>query len=180
MSSGAVAASDPGGGETKLAAGADVTMSEAEGEVPAFAADVKVEGKAPLAMDVAHEGGDVAVTDPLYATESAGMVGAEGPGDEHVEGVDAVNGEDGGEEGTLEAGAGGLLPETERKPVLVVDVATAAAGSATPEHAEAGKETAQSPVLVSVLPIDGTVLAKRLELYSPIPFQNPTNLKKIL
>ncbi|CAD6333582.1 unnamed protein product [Miscanthus lutarioriparius] len=136
MSSGAVAASDPGGGETKLVAGADVTMSEAEGEVPAFAADVKVEGKAPLAMDVAHEGGDVAVTDPLYATESAGMVGAEGPGDEHVEGVDAVNGEDGGEEGTLEAGAGGLLPESERKPVLVVDVATAA-GSATLEHAEA-------------------------------------------
>ena len=179
MSSGAVAASDPGGGETKLAAGADVTMSEAEGEVPAFSADVKVEGKAPLAMDVAHEGGDVAVTDPLYATESAGMVGAEGPGDEHVEGVDAVNGEDGGEEGTLEAGAGGLLPESERKPVLVVDVATAA-GSATPEHAEAGKETAQSPVLVGVLPTDGTVLTKHLELYSPISFQNPTNLKKIL
>lgn len=136
MSSGAVAASDPGGGETKLVAGADVTMSEAEGEVPAFAADVKVEGKAPLAMDVAHEGGDVAVTDPLYATESAGMVGAEGPGDEHVDGVEAVNGEDGGEEGTLEAGASGLLTETERKPVLAVDVA-AAAGSATPEHAEA-------------------------------------------
>jgi hypothetical protein len=92
-------------------------------------------------MDVAHEGGDVAVTDPLYATESAGMVGAEGPGDEHVDGVEAVNGEDGGEEGTLEAGASGLLTETERKPVLAVDVA-AAAGSATPEHAEAGKETA--------------------------------------
>ncbi|XP_066362527.1 uncharacterized protein [Miscanthus floridulus] len=149
MSSGAVAASDPGGGETKLAAGADVTMSEAEGEVPAFAADVKVEGKAPLAMDVAHEGGDVAVTDPLYATESAGMVGAEGPGDEHVEGVEAANGEDGGEEGTLEAGAGGLLPETERKPVLVVDVATAAAGSATPEHAEAGSnELEENHVIV--------------------------------
>jgi len=179
MSSGAVAASDPRGGETKLVAGADVTMSEAESEVPAFAADVKVEGKAPLAMDVAHEGGDVAVTDPLYATESAGMVGAEGPGDEHVEGVEAANGEDGGEEGTLEAGAGGLLPETERKPVLVVDVA-AAADSATPEHAEAGKETAQSPVLVGVLPTDGTVLTKHLELYSPISFQNPTNLKKIM
>jgi len=137
MSSGAVAASDPGGGEAKLVAGADVTMSEAEGEVPAFAADVKVEGKAPLAMDVAHEGGDVAVTDPLYATESAGMVGAEGPAEEHMEGVEAVNGEDNGEEGTLEAGAGGLLTETERKPVLEVDVAAAAADSATPEHNEA-------------------------------------------
>ena len=166
MSSGAVAASDPGGGEAKLVAGADVTMSEAEGEVPAFAADVKVEGKAPLAMDVAHEGGDVAVTDPLYATESAGMVGAEGPAEEHMEGVEAVNGEDNDEEGTLEAGAGGLLTETERKPVLEVDVAAAAAAadSATPEHNEAGKETAQSPVLVGVLPIDDTELTKHLEL----------------
>lgn len=184
MSSGAVAASDPGGGETRLVAGADVTISEAEGEVPAFAADVKVEGKATLAMDVAQEGGDVAVTDPLYATESAGMVGAEGPGDEPVEGVEAVNGEDCGEEGTLEAGAGGLPTETERKPVLVADVDAAAAagggGSATSEHAEAGKETAQSSVLVGVLPVDGTVLTKHIELCSPIPFQNPTNLKKIM
>ncbi|AQK86544.1 Putative PWWP domain family protein [Zea mays] len=87
-------------------------------------------------MDVAHERGDMAVSDPLYATESAGMVGTEGHGDEPVEDVDAVNGEDGGEEGTQEAGAGGLLTETERKPVLVVDV-PAAAGSAAPEHAEA-------------------------------------------
>jgi hypothetical protein len=140
MSSGTVAASDPGGGETKLVAGDDVTISEAAGDMPAFAADLKVEEKATLTMDVAHERGDMAVSDPLYATESAGMVGTEGHGDEPVEGVDAVNGEDGGEEGTQEAVAGGLLTETERKPVLAVDV-PAAAGSAAPEHAEAGKET---------------------------------------
>lgn len=35
-------------------------------------------------------------------------------------------------------------------------------------------------MLVGVLPIDGTVLTKHLELYSSIPFQNPANLKKIM
>jgi hypothetical protein len=95
------------------------------------------------------------VSDPLYANESAGMVGAEGHGDEPAEGLEAVN----GEEEMLEAGARDLLTETEKNPVLVVHVPAAAAGggSAIPEHAEAGKETAQSPVLVGVLHIDGTV-----------------------
>uniref|UniRef100_K3ZEB6 PWWP domain-containing protein n=1 Tax=Setaria italica TaxID=4555 RepID=K3ZEB6_SETIT len=126
MSSGAVAASDPGGGEPKLVAGADVAMTEADGVVAAPAAEVKAEGKAAAATDVGLEGGDAALSDPLYATESAGMVGVEGPGDEPVTGVEGVNG---GEEGRLEAGAGGQQNETERKPVPAGDVAAAAAES---------------------------------------------------
>lgn len=140
MSSGAVAASDPGGGEPKLVAGADVAMTEADGVVAAPAAEVKAEGKAAAATDVGLEGGDAALSDPLYATESAGMVGVEGPGDEPVTGVEGVNG---GEEGRLEAGAGGQQNETERKPVPAGDVAAAAAGqeveaasSAASKHVE--------------------------------------------
>uniref|UniRef100_A0A804UGL3 PWWP domain-containing protein n=1 Tax=Zea mays TaxID=4577 RepID=A0A804UGL3_MAIZE len=146
MSSGAIGASDPGGGETKPVAGGDVTTSEAAGEVPAFAADVKVEGKATLATDVDREGGDTAVSDPLYANESAGMVGAEGHGDEPAEGLEAVN----GEEEMLEAGARDLLTETEKNPVLVVHVPAAAAGggSAIPEHAEAESNKVEDHVNV--------------------------------
>ncbi|CAL4893972.1 unnamed protein product [Urochloa decumbens] len=146
MSSGAVAASDPGGGEPKLVASADVAMTEADGVVVAApAAEVKAEGKSAVATDVGPEGGDAvaaALSDPLYATESAGMLGAEGPGDEPVTVVEGVNG---GEEGMLEAGAGGLQNETERKPAPAGDVAAAASGgqeveaasSAASNHAEA-------------------------------------------
>ncbi|CAN6332782.1 unnamed protein product [Urochloa humidicola] len=144
MSSGAVAASDPGGGEPKLVAGADVAMTEADAVVAAPAAEVKAEGKAAVATDVGREGEDAAaaaLSDPLYATESAGMVGVEGPGDEPVTGMEGVNG---GEEGSLEAGAGSLQNETERKLVPVTDVAAAgggqeveAANSAASKHAEA-------------------------------------------
>ncbi|KAF8719534.1 hypothetical protein HU200_024263 [Digitaria exilis] len=141
MSSGAVAASDPGGGEPKLVASADVEMTEADGVVPAPAAEAKAEGKAAVAADVGPEEGDVAapaLSDPLYATESAGMVGVEGPGDELVKGVEGLNG---GDEGRLEAGAGGLQNEAEMKPVPVED-STAAAGqeveaAASSEYAEA-------------------------------------------
>ncbi|XP_062179866.1 uncharacterized protein LOC133884457 isoform X2 [Phragmites australis] len=153
MSSEAVAASDPGGGKPKLVAGADVAMAEAAEEVvPAPTAEVKVEGKVRVvesdeaaAMDVEQEGGEVtAVSDSLYATESAGMVTEEGRGDEPLEGADGVNGGAGGQE-TVQAGAGGLQNEAERKPVPVEDVvapaaagqAVKAAGSATLEHAEA-------------------------------------------
>ncbi|PUZ65613.1 hypothetical protein GQ55_3G238800 [Panicum hallii var. hallii] len=139
MSSGAVAASDPGGGEPKLVPGADVAMAEADGVVAAPAAEVKGEGKAAVAADVGREGGDAeaaALSDPLYATESAGMVGVEGPGGEPVE--EGVNG---GEDGRLEAGS--LQNETEGKPVLVGDVAAdagqevEAASSAASKHEEA-------------------------------------------
>ncbi|KAJ1263268.1 hypothetical protein BS78_09G170500 [Paspalum vaginatum] len=128
MGSGAVAASDPGGGEAKLVASADVAMTEAAGDAAAPAAEVKVEGKAALAMVVPLEQGDSAVSDPLYATESAGMVGAEGPEDEPLQGAEGLN--------------GGLQIEAEAKPVPVGDVAAAgqeveAAGSAASEHAEA-------------------------------------------
>jgi hypothetical protein len=142
MSSGAVAAaSDPGGGEPKLVAGADVAMTEADGVVAAPAAEVKAEGKAAAATDVGREGGDAAgaaLSDPLFATESAGMLGVEGPGDEAVTAVDGVNG---GEDGRLEAGAAGLQNETERKLVPAVDVAAAAAAGQEVEAAnvEAGK-----------------------------------------
>ncbi|CAN6346530.1 unnamed protein product [Urochloa humidicola] len=142
MSSGAVAASDPGGGEPKLVAGADVAMTEADAVVAAPAAEVKAEGKAAVATDVGREGGDaaaVALSDPLYATESAGMVGVEGPGDEPVTGMVGVNG---GREGSLEAGVGGLQNEAEMKLVPATDVAAAgqeveAANSAASKHAEA-------------------------------------------
>ncbi|WVZ98867.1 hypothetical protein U9M48_044242 [Paspalum notatum var. saurae] len=129
MSSGAVAASDPGGGESKLVASADVAMTEAAGDAAAPAAQVKVEGRVALAMDapVPLEEGDSAVSDPLYATESAGMVGAEGP-EEPVQGAEGLNGP--------------LQTEAEAKPVPVQDVAAAvqeveAEGSAASQHAEA-------------------------------------------
>ncbi|OEL29225.1 hypothetical protein BAE44_0009754 [Dichanthelium oligosanthes] len=145
MSSGAVAAADPGGGEPKLVAGADVAMTEADVAVVAVpAAEVKAEGKAALAMDVGRQGGDAAaeaLSDPLYATVSAGMVGVEGPGDEPVKGVEGVNG---GEEGRLEAGAGGLQNETERKPVPVGDVATAGGGEELEAASSAASKRAEA------------------------------------
>ena len=161
MSSGAVAASDPGGGEPKLVPGADVAMTEADGVVAAPAAEVKGEGKAAVASDDGWEGGDAAaaaLSDPLYATESAGMIGVEGPGGEPVE--EGVNG---GEDGRLEAGAESLQKETEGKPVPVGDVAAdagqeaEAARYAASNHEEAGKGTAQSTVLSDLMSIDGTV-----------------------
>ncbi|XP_062231610.1 uncharacterized protein LOC133929043 [Phragmites australis] len=153
MSSGAVAASDPGGGEPKPVAAADVAMMEAAEEVDATAAEVGVEGKARVvgegdaatAMDVEQEGGEAAaVSDPLYATESAGMVTEEGRGDEPVEGAEGVNGADGGQE-MVQAGAGGLQSEAETKPVpagygagpAVAGQAVESAVSAASEHAEA-------------------------------------------
>ena len=158
MSSGAVAASDPGGGEPKLVPCADVAMTEADGVVAAPAAEVKGEGKAAVASDDGWEGGDAAaaaLSDPLYATESAGMVVVEGPGVEPVE--EGVNG---GEDGRLEAGAESLQKETEGKPVPVGDVAADAgqeAEAAASNHEEAGKGTAQSTVLSDLMSIDGTV-----------------------
>ncbi|GJM88817.1 hypothetical protein PR202_ga04930 [Eleusine coracana subsp. coracana] len=162
MSSGAVAASDPGGGEPKLVPGADVEMTEATEEaVPAPVAGVKVEGKAQdvveggaaaAAMDVGQDGGDAAeaLSDPLYATESAGMVTEEGRGDEPADGVNGGGGGGGGSEEKVQAGAGGLQGEVEKKPVLAEDVAAPAvagqaveaASSATPELtvAEPGRE----------------------------------------
>jgi len=161
MSSGAVAASDPGGGEPKLVPGADVAMTEADGVVAAPAAEAKGEGKAAVALDDGQEGGDAAaaaLSDLLYATESAGMIGVEGPGGEPVE--EGVNG---GEDGRLEAGAESLQKETEGKPVPVGDVAAdagqeaEAARYAASNHEEAGKGTAQSTVLSDLMSIDGTV-----------------------
>jgi hypothetical protein len=179
MSSGAVAASDPGGGERKLGLGADMEMTEAAEEaVVAPVAGVKVEGNAgevaetgagAVAMHVQQDGGAAAaaaaaaVSDPLYATESAGMVTEEGRGDDHVQGV---NGGGGGEE-KVQVGAGGLHGEVERKPVPSGDVAAPAvagqaveaAGSATPELTVAGKETAQtSGGLLDMLLVSGDIL----------------------
>ncbi|KAL6610352.1 hypothetical protein ACP70R_040321 [Stipagrostis hirtigluma subsp. patula] len=154
MSSGAVAASDPGGGEPKLAAGADVEMTGASEEVAgaAAAAEVKIEKKGEaevVAGDVQEGGGEaaaaVAVSDPLYATESAGMVSEEGCGGERTEGAEGVNGGRGGE-GRVEAGAGGSQSgEAETKPVPVGDGAAAGGDGqavetaviATSGHAEA-------------------------------------------
>lgn len=170
MSSGAVAASDPGGGEPKLMPAADVEMTEATEEaVPAPVPAVKVEGKAQevaecgaaaTAMGVEHDGGDAAeaVSDPLYATESAGMVAEEGRGDEPAEGV---NGGGGGEE-KVQAGDGGLHGEVEKKLVpagdvaapAVADQAVEAAGSSAPELTVAGKETTHNCGLFDVLLID--------------------------
>jgi hypothetical protein len=167
MSSGAVAASDPGAGELKLVQSADAEISEAAEEaVAAPVAEVKVEDKAlelgeggagAVAMDVEHDGGVVAaaVSDPLYETESAGMVIEEGRREGPAEGV---NGGGGGEE-KVQAGAGGLQGEVEKKPVPAGDVAAPsvacqaveAAGSATPELTVGGKETNQSSGLLDML-----------------------------
>lgn len=170
MSSGAVAASDPGGGEPKLVTGADMEMTEAAEEaVPASVPEVKVEGKAQevtergaatTAMDVEHDGGDAAeaLSDPLYETESAGMVTEEGPRDEPAVGV---NGGGGGKE-KVQAGDGGLPGEAENKLAPAGDVAALAvagavveaAGSSGPVLTVAGKET-QNCGLFDVLFIDG-------------------------
>ncbi|GJN14640.1 hypothetical protein PR202_gb01488 [Eleusine coracana subsp. coracana] len=102
-------------------------------------------------MDVEQDVGDAAeaLSDPLYATESAGMVTEEGRGDEPADGVNGGGGGRGGEE-KVQAGAGGLQGEVEKKPVLAEDVAAPAvagqaveaASSATPELtvAEPGRE----------------------------------------
>jgi len=143
MSSGAVAASDPGGGEPKLVPVADVAMTEADGVVAAPAAEAKGEGKAAVAADDGQEGGDAAaaaLSDLLYATESAGMIGVEGPGGEPVE--EGVNG---GEDGRLEAGAESLQKETEGKPVPVGDVAADAGQEAeAARYAASNHEEAES------------------------------------
>ncbi|KAM0828949.1 hypothetical protein ACQ4PT_067196 [Festuca glaucescens] len=129
----AVAASDPGpdGGlaepKQEKAAGpagdSDVTMTEASEEAPA-AAEVKEEGAVVVLTedDAQEEAVTEAVADPLYATESAGMVVAEGFQDESMEGAQqGLEGGDGGDQ--LEAEAGVLTGEAEMKPVPAGDVA---------------------------------------------------------
>ncbi|KAL5231990.1 hypothetical protein ABZP36_030766 [Zizania latifolia] len=117
----APAAGDAGGSLAVMSASAgdaDVTMTEAVEEV---------------AVDAEVAGG--VASDPLYATESAGMVEGED--------LNAARGLDGGDSGEdkLEAEARVLHNDT-GKPVPAGDVAIAceaveAPSSATPEHAEA-------------------------------------------
>ncbi|KAM0888126.1 hypothetical protein ACQ4PT_028493 [Festuca glaucescens] len=133
----AVAASDPGadsgraepkqekaaGASSGPAGDSDVTMTEASEEAPAVA-EVKEEGGVVVltADDVQEEALTEAVADPLYATESAGMVVAEGFQDESMEGAQqGLEGGDGGDQ--LETEAGALTGEAERKPVPAGDVA---------------------------------------------------------
>ena len=168
----AVAASDPGadsGGRadpkqpeavdasSEPAGDSDATMTEASEEAPvvvAAAAEVKEEGRGALTADAVPEEADAAtlVVDPLYATEAAGMVVAEGGGDESVLG--AAQGLDGTDCGETKAGA--LTGEAERKPVPAGDVAgeavVEACGSATSEHAEAGKEAPVNSMYCSSMP----------------------------
>ncbi|KQK05854.1 uncharacterized protein LOC100832128 isoform X1 [Brachypodium distachyon] len=112
----------------------DVAMAEASEEV---VAGVKVEGAAVARRVGALTAGVVldaaAATDPLYATESAGMVISEGCGDESI-------GEAQGRDGETEARAS--TGEPERKPVASGDVAVTGEvvvppGSAATEHAGA-------------------------------------------
>ncbi|XP_047044349.1 PWWP domain-containing protein 3-like [Lolium rigidum] len=137
----AVAASDPGPDtepKQEKAAGPDVTMTEAsEEEAPAAAAEVKDEEAVVLMVDddAPEEPVTEAVADPLYATESAGMVVA----DEPMEG--AQQGLEGGDQ--LEPAAGVLAGEAETKPGPAGDLAESSelgenhAGAA---HAAAGSE----------------------------------------
>ncbi|KAL5202484.1 hypothetical protein ABZP36_013436 [Zizania latifolia] len=122
----APAAGDAGGsldGSSAPAGDADVTMTEAVEEV-AVAAEVKA----------VVAGGAAPASDPLYATESAGMVSAE-----ELNGARGLDGGDSGEK--LEAEARVLQNETEGKPVPAGDAAIACEvveePSASAEHAEA-------------------------------------------
>lgn len=142
----AVASPDPGAdGGPKQDSGAagpagdsDVTMAEASEEVAAVA-EVKDEGAAlardgALTADAVRDAPDAgreeadasAAVDPLYATEAAGMVVAEGCRD-----GDSINGLGSGSSDNM---AGALTGEPEWKPVTAGDVA---GGSATSEQAEA-------------------------------------------
>ncbi|KAE8812507.1 Serine/threonine-protein kinase ATM [Hordeum vulgare] len=144
----AVASPDPGGDagpkQDSDAAGpagdSDVAMAEASEEVAAVA-EVKEEGPAlarggeltagavPDAPDAGRQEADAAAAaavNPLYATEAAGMVVAEGCGD-----GDPINGLG---SGSSDIKAGTLTGEPEWKPVTAGDVA---GGSATSEQAEA-------------------------------------------
>nr|XP_015639302.1 uncharacterized protein LOC4339033 isoform X2 [Oryza sativa Japonica Group] len=122
-----------GGSSAPAAAGdADVTMTEAVEE------EVEVEVAGDAEAEAAVVAGDAA-GDPLYGTESAGMVV-----DEPVDAAEGgVDGGDGGEEG-LEAEARVLQGEAATEPVpaggdvaIASEVAAEAHDSATPEHAEA-------------------------------------------
>ncbi|KAF0923855.1 hypothetical protein E2562_007713 [Oryza meyeriana var. granulata] len=116
-----------GGSSAPAAGDADVTMTEAVEEQEEALA-VAAAAKAAVAGDAA--------SDPLYATESAGMVV-----DEPVDAARERDGGDGGEE-KLEPEARVLQSETQTKPVPAGDAAIAseaaeAHASATPEHAGA-------------------------------------------
>uniref|UniRef100_A0A0E0HFN3 PWWP domain-containing protein n=1 Tax=Oryza nivara TaxID=4536 RepID=A0A0E0HFN3_ORYNI len=122
-----------GGSSAPAAAGdADVTMTEAVEE------EVEVEVAGDAEAEAAVVAGDAA-GDPLYGTESAGMVV-----DEPVDAAEGgVDGGDGGKEG-LEAEARVLQGEAATEPVpaggdvaIASEVAAEAHDSATPEHAEA-------------------------------------------
>ena len=79
------------------------------------------------------------------------MVVAEGGGDESVDGARGLDGT-----GSGETKAGALTGEAERKPVPAGDVAgeavVEACGSATSEHAEAGKEAPVNSMYCSSMP----------------------------
>jgi hypothetical protein len=117
----AVAASDPGPDtepKQEKAAGPDVTMTDAsEEEAPAAVAEVKDEEAVVLMLDddAPEEPVTEAVADPLYATESAGMVVA----DEPMGG--ALEGGGGGDQ--LGSAAGVLAGEAEAKPGPAGDLA---------------------------------------------------------
>lgn len=141
------------------AEGADATMVEAATEEVAAVAGVKMEERAVAAgdvnmTDVAPEGGVGMVSDSLYATESTGMVGAEGCGDEPSENMQPLNG--GAErERMLGMEASGLRGEAEKNPVQIEPVA-AETLEVSPQYAEASEHTAHSSGQFDALPVDYT------------------------
>jgi hypothetical protein len=121
----AFAASDPGPDtepkQEKAAGPDDVTMTEAsEEEAPAAVAEVKDEEAVVLMVDddAPEEPVTEAVADPLYATESAGMVVADEPMEGAQQGVEGGGGGD-----RLESEARALTGEAEAKPGPAGDLA---------------------------------------------------------
>jgi hypothetical protein len=122
----AFAASDPGPDtepkQEKAAGPDDVTMTEAsEEEAPAAVAEVKDEEAVVLMVDddAPEEPVTEAVADPLYATESAGMVVADEPMEGAQPGLEGGDGAD-----RLESSAAGVFAgEADAKPGPAGDLA---------------------------------------------------------